>query len=80
MGFKGAKRSTPLSAESTALKVGTSLSHYHCNQVHIHLNGIGPGRLSSIKGLKKSGITILTLQDVTPIPHNGCTPSKKRRI
>jgi small subunit ribosomal protein S11 len=80
IGYKGAKRASPAAAEATGIKVGTSLSTYHCNEIHVHLNGIGPGRISSIKGLKKSGITILTIKDVTPIAHNGCRPPKKRRL
>lgn len=80
LGFKGTRRSSALAAENAGNTVGISLSKYDCSSIYVQLNGIGAGRISSIKGLKKSGINILSIQDNTPIPHNGCRPSKKRRL
>lgn len=75
--WKGSKH---VSIEAIALQVCLFLNSLNCKKVHIKLNGIGPGRISSIKGLKKGGLRIISIQDVTPIPHNGCRPSKKRRL
>jgi small subunit ribosomal protein S11 len=81
LGFKGSKRSSMSAAEFAANKVGSLLlSKYNCSFVHLYLNGIGLGRIASIKGLKKSGVNIDLIRDVTSVPHNGCRPSKKRRL
>lgn len=80
MGLKGTNKTDPISTEDNSLNLGLSLIKLNYNPVHIQLKGIGIGRISSIKGLKKSGISILSIQDLTAIPHNGCRPSKKRRL
>jgi small subunit ribosomal protein S11 len=67
-------------AEKAGETVGGELLKQNCLEVVVTLKGIGAGKLAALKGLKKSGVKILSLQDVTAIPFNGCRPPKKRRI
>ena len=79
-GFKGSRKSTPFAAQtatSTALKKALDMG---LKQVEINISGPGSGRESSIRSIYALGISIVSIKDVTPIPHNGCRPSKKRRI
>lgn len=79
-GFKGAKKRTPFAAQAVADKVGTFAFSSGVKQAHAFLCGPGNGRESSIRALKACGLELLTIKDFTPVPHNGCRPSKKRRL
>ena len=79
-GFKGSKRSTSYAAQATAEIVGEKAYKLGVRNVQIRLKGIGKGRFSVTKGLRSSGLRIQSITDVTPLPHNGCRPPKKRRI
>jgi len=80
MGFKGGKRSSRFSGQITAESLGNKAVNLGYNKVILHLKGTGKGRNVCINGLKKSGIKILIIKDVTSIAHNGCRPPKSRRI
>lgn len=81
VGFKGSKKSTPYAAmkasEDAAIK---AVGKYGVKDADIFLSGAGTGKQMAIKGIKDGGINILTLNDVTPIPHNGCRPSNRRKV
>ena len=79
-GFKGTKKSTPYAAQIAASKCGKQAQEFGMKTLDIKVSGIGPGRDSSIRTLNDLGFNIQNIIDVTPIPHNGCRPSKKRRI
>lgn len=79
-GFKGMKRSSAYAAQITAEMIGVKAHEIGVRSLNIKIKGFGKGREASIKGLRAAGLLITTLQDVTPIPHNGCRPSKLRRI
>ncbi|MDR1928729.1 MAG: 30S ribosomal protein S11 [Endomicrobium sp.] len=79
-GFKGTKKGTSFAAQMTAIAVGKKAIDIGIKQVYVFVNGPGPGRETAIRGLQSSGLTIKTIKDITPIPHNGCRPSKLRRI
>lgn len=80
VGFKGSKKSTPYAAMKAAEDLVTKSQKYGVKEVDIYLAGAGNGKQMAIKGVKESGLTILTLNDVTPLPHNGCRPSNRRKI
>jgi len=81
LGFRGAKKSTPfaaqLVAEDAALK---AIERYHLQRVDVKVKGPGAGREAAIRALQSAGLTVLSLRDVTPLPHNGCRPRKRRRV
>ena len=79
-GFKGSRRSTPYAATKAAELVGSAAYQAGMREVAVFLKGPGMGRISSIKALKSSGLNIISISDMTPIPHNGCKPKNKRRI
>ncbi|PHN16194.1 30S ribosomal protein S11 [Candidatus Tremblaya phenacola] len=79
-GFKGSKKATPFSAQVTADSVGKAAVDYGMKALKVKVNGPGTGRESAIRSLYSSGIKIISLEDVTSIPHNGCRPSKRRRV
>jgi small subunit ribosomal protein S11 len=79
-GFKGSRKSTPFAAQtSTTLAVKKAMD-MGIRQVNINISGPGPGRETAIRSIQALGLIISTIRDVTPIPHNGCRPTKKRRI
>lgn len=80
LGYKDCKKRSVLAAKVLGEFVGNRLLKDGTSQVEIRLKGIGPGRHPFLSGLRKSGVTILALEDVTQIPHNGCRSKKKRRI
>lgn len=80
MGFKGARKSTPFAATQIATKLAKDLVGMGVRTVEVNMQGPGSSRDSVIRGLQASGLTITTLRDVTPLPHNGCRPAKKRRV
>jgi len=79
-GFKGAKKSTPFAAQLTAEKVAIKAYEQGVRTVKVLLNGPGRGRETAIRTLQGCGLKILTLKDITPLPHNGCRPPKRRRV
>src|SRR5690625_4000701 len=79
-GFKGSRKSTPFAAQLAAERAGRAAMEYGVKNLEVRIKGRGPGRDSSIRALNALGILIVSLADVTPIPHNGCRPPKRRRI
>ena len=79
-GFKGSRKSTPFAAQVAAESAGRAAQECGIKSLEVQIRGPGPGRESSVRALNALGIKILQIQDVTPIPHNGCRPPKKRRI
>ncbi|MBE0593553.1 MAG: 30S ribosomal protein S11 [Burkholderiaceae bacterium] len=79
-GFKGSRKSTPFAAQVAADAAGRVAQDCGIKNLEVQIKGPGPGRESSVRALNALGIKILSISDVTPIPHNGCRPPKKRRI
>lgn len=79
-GFKGAKKSTPFAAQTAAEKAAKQAIDQGMKQTEVMINGPGSGRETAIRTLQAAGINITLIKDITPVPHNGCRPPKKRRI
>jgi len=79
-GFKGAKKGTPFAAQSASEKAAKAAMDYGMRQVEVYINGPGAGRETAIRALQTAGLEITLIKDVTPIPHNGCRPPKRRRV
>ena len=79
-GFKGAKKGTPFAAQSAAEKVATAAYEQGMRQAEVIVSGPGSGRETAIRALHGSGLEVLVIKDITPVPHNGCRPPKKRRV
>ncbi|MCF6288428.1 MAG: 30S ribosomal protein S11 [Proteobacteria bacterium] len=79
-GFKGSRKSTPFAAQVAATNAGEAAKEYGLKNLEVQIKGPGPGRESSVRALHGLGYRIINIIDVTPIPHNGCRPSKKRRV
>lgn len=79
-GFRGSRKSTPFAAQVAADKCGTTALEFGVKNLDIRIKGPGPGRDSALRALNNLGFKIQTITDVTPIAHNGCRPSKKRRV
>ena len=79
-GFKGSRKSTPFAAQVAAESAGRAAQECGIKNLDVQIRGPGPGRESSVRALNALGIKIMQIQDVTPIPHNGCRPPKRRRI
>ncbi|MGD0485178.1 MAG: 30S ribosomal protein S11, partial [Gemmatimonadales bacterium] len=79
-GFKGSKKSTPFAATVAAEATAREAYNLGVRRVHVRVQGPGSGRESAIQALANAGLTIKSIRDVTPIPHNGCRPPKKRRV
>lgn len=80
VGFKGSRKSTPFAAQQAANTAAKTAMDMGMQKVTIEVKGPGSGRESAIRSLEATGLQILTIHDVTPLPHNGCRPKKKRRI
>jgi small subunit ribosomal protein S11 len=80
LGFRGAKKSTPYAAQTTAETAARKAIDQGLQEVHVFVNGPGVGRESAIRSLGALGLTVRSIKDVTPIPHNGCRPRKSRRV
>ena len=80
MGFKGSRKSTPYAAQVAAEDAGKKAMAHGVNTLEVHVRGPGSGRESALRALQAAGFTITTIRDVTPIPHNGCRPPKRRRV
>jgi small subunit ribosomal protein S11 len=79
-GFKGSKKSTPFAATVAAEQAGRDAYNLGVRRVHVRVQGPGAGRESAIQALANAGLVVKSIRDVTPIPHNGCRPPKKRRV
>ena len=79
-GFKGSRNSTPFAAQVAAEAAGKVAIEYGIKNLEVKIKGPGPGRESAVRALNGLGIRITQIQDITPIPHNGCRPPKRRRI
>ncbi len=79
-GFKGSKKSTPFAATVAAEQAGREAYNLGVRRVHVRVQGPGAGRESAIQALANAGLIVKSIRDVTPIPHNGCRPPKKRRV
>lgn len=79
-GFRGSRKSTPFAAQVAAEKAGQAAQEHGLKNLEVMVNGPGPGRESAVRALYACGYKINSITDVTPIPHNGCRPPKKRRV
>ena len=79
-GFRGSRKSTPFAAQIAAEKAGRAAQEAGMKNLEVRVRGPGPGRESAVRSLNACGFRITNIEDVTPIPHNGCRPPKKRRV
>ena len=79
-GFRGSRKSTPFAAQVAAERAGNAALDYGVKNLEVRVKGPGPGRESAVRSLNAVGFRITNIADVTPIPHNGCRPPKKRRV
>ena len=79
-GFRGARKSTPFAAQVAAERAGVAALEYGLQNLEVFVKGPGPGREAAVRALSGAGFRITNITDVTPIPHNGCRPPKKRRV
>ena len=80
MGFKGSRKSTPYAAQMAAEDAGRKAAEHGVRTLEVNVSGPGSGRESALRALQAAGMTITTIRDVTPMPHNGCRPPKRRRV
>lgn len=80
VGYSGSKRSTPFAAQVAATDAARKAKEMGLKDVEVYVKGPGPGRESAIRALQAAGLTVLSIKDITPIPHNGCRAKKKRRV
>ena len=79
-GFKGSRKSTPYAAQLAAQQAARKAMDHGMRQVDVYVKGPGSGREAAIRALQSAGLSVLSIRDVTPIPHNGCRPPKRRRV
>ena len=79
-GFRGSRKSTPFAAQVAAEKAGARAKDYGVKNLEVLVKGPGPGRESAVRSLNNAGFKITNISDITPIPHNGCRPPKRRRV
>ncbi|MCX7688518.1 MAG: 30S ribosomal protein S11 [Fimbriimonadales bacterium] len=80
VGFKGTKKGTPFAAQLAAERAARAAMEHGMRKVDVEVKGPGPGRETAIRSLQAAGLEILSIKDVTPVPHNGCRPPKRRRV
>ena len=80
LGFRGSKKSTPFAAQSAAETAAKNAMEYGLKTVEVYVKGPGAGREAAIRSLQTAGLEVTMIKDVTPIPHNGCRPPKRRRV
>ncbi len=80
VGFKGTRKSTPFAAQRAGERVAHAARRFGVTEVEIKVRGPGSGRESAISALQQAGLRVQSIEDVTPLPHNGCRPSKRRRV
>ena len=79
-GFRGSRKSTPFAAQVAAQKAGEAALEYGMKNMEVFIKGPGPGRESAVRALNSVGFKITNITDITPVPHNGCRPPKRRRV
>jgi len=79
-GFKGSRKSTPFAAQVAAERAATAAAEHGVKNLEVRIKGPGPGRESAVRSLNAAGFKVTNITDVTPIPHNGCRPAKRRRV
>jgi small subunit ribosomal protein S11 len=79
-GFRGSRKSTPFAAQVAAERAGKTAQEFGMKNLEVRVCGPGPGRESAVRSLNSAGFKITNIEDVTPIPHNGCRPPKRRRV
>ena len=79
-GFRGSRKSTPFAAQVASERAATAAQEFGLKSVDVMVKGPGPGRESAVRALNAAGLKVTNITDVTPIPHNGCRPPKKRRV
>jgi small subunit ribosomal protein S11 len=80
LGFKGAKKSTPYASTQVVAEVSEKVKKFGLQELEVYVKGVGSGREAAIRALANNGFNLLTIKDITPIPHNGCRPRKPRRV
>ncbi|MEW6594715.1 MAG: 30S ribosomal protein S11 [Thermodesulfobacteriota bacterium] len=80
LGFKGSRKSTPFAAQNAVDTAAKKAQEHGLRKVEVRVNGPGPGRESAIRALQVAGIEVSVIRDITPVPHNGCKPPKRRRV
>ena len=80
VGFKGSRKGTPFAAQQAATNAANAAREYGMRSVQVQLKGPGAGRESAVRALQAAGIEVKSIRDITPIPHNGCRPPKRRRV
>jgi small subunit ribosomal protein S11 len=80
LGFKGSRKGTPFAAQQAAMRVANAARDHGMRSVEVRVKGPGAGRESAIRALATAGLEVRNIKDVTPIPHNGCRPPKRRRV
>ena len=80
VGFKGSRKGTPYAAQQAAAIAANTAKEYGMRTIHVRLKGPGAGRESAIRALQNAGLEVKAIRDITPIPHNGCRPPKRRRV
>ncbi len=80
VGFKGPKKATPYAASQVVKRALDNAKEYGIKEVHVFIKGIGGGRDGAIRALNANGLNVVSVNDVTPIPHNGCRPPRRRRV
>jgi small subunit ribosomal protein S11 len=80
VGFKGTRKSTPYAAQRAAEQAATAAMRHGMREVEVLVKGVGSGRESAVRALANTGLRVISIQDVTPLPHNGCRARKRRRV
>ena len=80
LGFRGSRKSTPFAAQTAAETAANAAKEYGLKPVEVYVKGPGQGREAAIRALQSAGLEVVMIKDVTPIPHNGCRPPKRRRV
>jgi small subunit ribosomal protein S11 len=79
-GFKGSRKSTPFAARMAAQNAAKAAQEMGMQEIDLYINGPGPGREAAIRAIQGAGLKVRSIRDVTPVPHNGCRPPKRRRV